>query len=1069
MFDKISLFGGKDPIKKILDENETAADKKKPTPEIRDEPYVLQNEGSWPYAVKYEDHETISGKRVSMEASTEDSDGEMYAGQFVRDAMEMRRYKPKDKTWFGYTKHPKRGVEHVGVPHKPLFRHLGFFGTTGFGKSTVMKNMMFQWMCAGYGIAFVDPMGHDSEELLRMIPEHRMDDVVWVEPGVVERKKSVGFNFFDTYSEKGSPIHEKEVEEIESDFVNLLRSSASSWGATMDSVAHAVSKQLIKSEKPYNLVDMYMILQDEEERKKFTEEYGNDIENLYLDQQLKEKDQEDLEPLNRRLRKFAEKQITREVIGHDESNISVTEAVEEGKILLLNTSSIPDDEISQLVATALINRIWSTIRARSEVKKSERTPYFLCIDELHELDSNSEKEAGMDIPEMLAEARKYRMSLMLSTQFPSQLSSEIREAMYSNCDNLFTFNPGEQNLNDAKSLARGIGGLRAEDLMSLGPYQIIGRVTSGGSKSPPIHIHTYPPYPYRHSKQKAKQVKDNSINKYGAKRKGIGDTTEEFGVLRYFNNGENDNSVEINDEGDTLTPQQVLECVHSATIRSETYEFEDKEDWIHEDSLREEITKYVGDLDYGILDNIVEKTPQRHLERNVASDVYFRLTAEGESEAFEQDSGTVASGGKTAHRELLRDGHKEFTKLGYDVLIPEQEGKRQPDGIARPPIDPMEQSNSFEEAKQLKEELKEQLHPTAWETFGTNEIFLEAESTTIQRPKQTIKNLVKAVENGNKCAFLVKDGTPKKGEFEYWARAGENILSGKDGRAEFVNKMDDDGRRKFYGTQERLTLADGSRALQEKSSGRTYWKEATQNGSEIVLETTDGQTLAQFKSYDSLNNAGRSEVPYNYYRETESGKTRLRDSEDNIVAEYNNIKELKEDGFRPIYKPLIPEEIFPDGKYPSKDTWTFVILPSDTSRKTSLYKNGSVTPLFEETTQTEQSNDESDEQEGQPDEKQNQQANESAVTYEEEADDNTVSLEELGFVDDREPEEVASKVTKHAPDTEQSEEGPSHLSEVSSKDQTKTEAQEKNEKENQKENQKEDEEPIDKKYKYTSL
>lgn len=35
----------------------------------------------------------------------------------------------------------------------------------------------------------------------------------------------------------------------------------------------------------------------------------------------------------------------------------------------------------------------------------------------------------------------------------------------------------------------------------------------------------------------------------------------------------------------------------------------------------------------------------------------------------------------------------------------------------------------------------------------------------------------KAAHAGNKCVFLVKGGSESKGTFEYWTRAGYNILT----------------------------------------------------------------------------------------------------------------------------------------------------------------------------------------------------------------------------------------------------------------------------------------------------
>jgi len=99
--------------------------------------------------------------------------------------------------WIGYDEDAQRGFREAPLQFESLFRHIWITGTTGYGKTTELLNMMVQWAYSGYGFVYFDPKGRDSQELLRMLPEDRLDDVVWIEPGSSEHDKTVGLNFLE--------------------------------------------------------------------------------------------------------------------------------------------------------------------------------------------------------------------------------------------------------------------------------------------------------------------------------------------------------------------------------------------------------------------------------------------------------------------------------------------------------------------------------------------------------------------------------------------------------------------------------------------------------------------------------------------------------------------------------------------------------------------------------------------------------------------------------------------------------------------------------------------------------
>jgi hypothetical protein len=927
------------------------------------------DEDYWPYTFTPDGYtERIGPDQTKQQGILPDGSDDMFAGQWVREMFEAHDKRPDDNTWVGYTRDNVRGVQEAGIEYKSLFRHMAFFGMTGYGKSTVLKNLMVQWAFMGHGFCFIDPKGQDIRELLQLLPEDRLEDVVWVEPGNEELDSAVGFNFFDTRLDPGDTGFENEVQEIVNDFVAILREAAggTSWGATMDSVTKSVTTQLVRNqEENYTILDMYEILGNEDERARFCERYGDGIEQVYLTRLKENYDDEDFDPLLKRIKEWAENRITREMVAHRESSINISEIVEEGKILLVNPSKVPGGATLSMVATFIVRRIWATIRTRADTRKENLDPYFIVMDEFNDLTSGQ-----MDLDGMFSKGRSLRLSLCVANQQPTQLPDEVNEAL-NNCDNLFTFNPGQSNIQDAQDLSKSFG-TEMMDLIDLGKFSLLGRFTVDGEKTDSILVDTFPSYPPRRTEMVGTAVKNRSIEIYGEPRLKKDFDWDSFGLQEKTTSEDGTtNRIAISD-GKTVTVEQVLEAIHTAGIRNETLTIENKDGWTTVDNIREEVTKYADSITDGVaLDNVLEKLPETLTEEATKSETtYYRLTAEGERKAFVQDSGQSSSAGKAGHRHLLKKGYEAFTQLGYYVTIPTQDGEM-PDGVAAPPIQPMNESETFEEAEKLKSKL-ERKYDRLFELFGDSHVSLEAESTTITKPKQTIKNLAKAMRNDQKCAFLVKDGAESRGTFEYWARTGHRILSDPP----FVSNKDIDGNRRFYNDTARggIRLKNDGFALQKTSDKDTVWRddgdrivledpknmvqrekdnvvytyEYTDAG-DIVLEDPDGneyntrfpswsaleasgeftetnQPLSIFKNAADLKKPSSTKFPYSYkYNKSEkeyvvkskNGKTiSTFDDKDKMLEQYDIIP-----------KPVIPEHLFPHGGYPNEDDWQFIIIP----------------------------------------------------------------------------------------------------------------------------------------------
>ncbi len=922
-----------------------------------------EQEEVWPYYFEQTGTQSIYNYETLSEGFPYDDDirdnMEAYAGEWPRTIMDSRSQRKQDPTWLGYLDDPVKGVEPVGVAHNSLWQHMAFFGQTGYGKSTVLRNIMYQWMHAGYGVCFIDRKGQDVKDIVQTIPDNRLDDIIWVEPGSKDFEKTVGFNFFETYREPHETGFEYEVDKIVSNFVKILEADR---GQRMQSVTESLTRQLVRAEEPYTPVEFHYILSDEEERQVFAEEFGDQLEKPFLEQ-VAAMEQDDLSALQRRFKNITENKSLLNVVAHQESSISIGEAIKEGKILLVKLSNIGDDNIQKLIATVIIRRIWAAIQERADLKPHQYDPYFLVIDEFAKIE-----ETEMGISEILSEARSLQLSVTLATQQMRQLSEESRKGVENNCKSIFTFRVGSANLEDANQLSSSFEGVNPETLLDIEEYLLIGKVFMKNGDSKTVAVNTFAPYPPVRSPEDADRIIDRSMNRYGTEPIDI--ENQDWDEYRISNrlaeagkrepDSEEDQGVTVNNSGDKITPRQALEAVYTASIRHETVENEDADSWVPYDSVITELEKYLGhneeiESDTAI-DNLFEKIPESQLEREfIEGEVAFRLTSEGEEAAYViQDSGKSGSGGKRLHRMVLRKGAEAFTKLGYYPTIPKQIGEEQPDGLAFPPLNPREESRNIQEAKELMERLEKE-HPQLTQMFDDNALALESETTTPEKPKQTLINIAKAMDKGQKCVLLAPDGLLKKDKEKLAEMSNEEKRKCFDDIAshiaDIINsppcvKKITDNKRVFYNDTE-LRLNNGATAVQKREEGSqiNVWEEI--DGRKIQLRMAgDDKPISTFNSAAELENPKPHKFDYHSYRDKQRGTTVVVNNNQEIVGEYQNKKEMKKE-WKPIYKPLIPEHIFPAGELPDEDKWEIVIIP-DSSRdiEPQVYRNGMYIPLL---------------------------------------------------------------------------------------------------------------------------
>ena len=159
--------------------------------------------------------------------------------------------------------------------------------------------------------------------------------------------------------------------------------------------------------------------------------------------------------------------------------------LDERKILIANLSKGEiGEDTSSLLGSMLITSIQLASLFRSTRREQDRTPFYLYVDEMHSFIS-------LSFVDILAEARKYKLSLFLTHQYIDQVHEKIRSAIFGNVGTIISFRIGA---NDAHALAKEFHPIFSEDdLINLPRYSMYLKLMIDGATSKPFSAVTLPP------------------------------------------------------------------------------------------------------------------------------------------------------------------------------------------------------------------------------------------------------------------------------------------------------------------------------------------------------------------------------------------------------------------------------------------------------------------------------------------------------------------------------------------------------------------------------------------------
>jgi hypothetical protein len=399
-------------------------------------------------------------------------------------------------------------------------RHLYIVGQTGTGKSTLIGNLVMEDIRSGKGLAIIDPHGDLVENALGFVPKERLDDVIYFNAGDLARP--MGMNMldynFDRPEEKTFIVNE--MINIFDKLYDLKTTGGPMFEQYMRNALLLMMEDMVN--EPATLIEVPRIFSDPAYRARKLARIKNPVVVDFWEKEATKAGGEaslaNMTPyITSKFTSFISNDYMRPIVGQPKSAFNFREAMDSGKILLVNLSKGRIGDLNaQLLGLIITGKILMAALSRADVAEGvARRDFYLYIDEFQNFATDS-------ISTILSEARKYRLDLIVAHQFIAQLTDKIRDSVFGNVGSIMAFRVGPQ---DAEFLEKQFEPVFSrQDLINIDNLRAFTRLLINGQTSRAFVMKIGTDSWNGGAKELAEKMKEYSRMKYGEDRQIIEDS-----------------------------------------------------------------------------------------------------------------------------------------------------------------------------------------------------------------------------------------------------------------------------------------------------------------------------------------------------------------------------------------------------------------------------------------------------------------------------------------------------------------------------------------------------------------
>lgn len=329
----------------------------------------------------------------------------------------------------------------IGLTEAERQRHMYIVGGTGNGKTTMLLYSILQDIKNGEGLAVIDPHGDLAETILHHIPEDRIGDVIYLNPD--DLTYPIGVNLLELTPglEGDDLLREKDL--ITESTISVLRkifSEDDSGGHRIEYVLRNTIQTALTLDNP-NLFTIFRLLNDNKYRREIVKTLDDeDLRNFWKNELGKAGEFQKVKMvagITAKIGRFLFSASAKRILEQDKSTIDFGDILDSGKILICNFSKgALGEDTSSLFGTTILAKLQVASLRRARLKQADRRPFYLYVDEFQNF-------ATMSFVQMLSEARKYKLFLVMAEQSTSQQDQQrLVDIILANVGTVICFRSG---------------------------------------------------------------------------------------------------------------------------------------------------------------------------------------------------------------------------------------------------------------------------------------------------------------------------------------------------------------------------------------------------------------------------------------------------------------------------------------------------------------------------------------------------------------------------------------------------------------------------------------------------
>lgn len=386
---------------------------------------------------------------------------------------------PSSGLYIGVSRY--RGVDRkIYIGDEDRRRHMYVIGKTGTGKSQLLEELVMQDIESGKGCAVIDPHGDLISGILSRIPPRRAEDVIYFDPSDAERP--MGFNMLEAKTEQ-------EQHFVATSIVGLMYKlfDPMKTGIIGPRFEHAIRNAMLTVMQAIpngTFIEVVQVLQRPDFVQELLPRVTDPIVRRYWTDQIAQTadfhKSEVLDYIVSKFGRFVTNRLIRNMIGQSKSSFDFRQTMDTGKILLVNLAKGKlGEENSNFLGLILVPRILVAAMSRTDMPEDQRRDFYLYVDEFQNF-------ATPDFAQILSEARKYRLNLIVANQFIGQMEEEVKNAVFGNVGTLVGFRIGVTDANYLQHEFQPV--FNETDLINIDRYNAYVKTTVRGEPVKPFSV-----------------------------------------------------------------------------------------------------------------------------------------------------------------------------------------------------------------------------------------------------------------------------------------------------------------------------------------------------------------------------------------------------------------------------------------------------------------------------------------------------------------------------------------------------------------------------------------------------